>query len=381
MTAYGVSELLREFSEALLDELDYTTEGRNADRLRTLVDARGPGDQDVLIPRVHWELTTRRVITLEEIDGTKLSEREQLEAKGHDLASVAERVVRVYLSMVFLHGVFHADPHPANVLVCDAKIGLVDFGVVGYLSPRVKDSLGDLLFALVQQDAEGIVQVIVRMGAAGSVVGRDALRGDIQRMLVRYYSVSLESVPIARFLGEVMSVAFRHHVRLPTDLALLARTVVVLEGVARSLDPSFVLASYLEPFVLQLIKQRISLKRTVIDAITTLRELEDVARVLPRRVDVLSEQLEKGEMTVGIDVRHLDHALRKLDAIANRVAFSVIVAAVIVGSALILLGGEDAATFRIPFTGIGLPIPQIGFIVAGLLGGWLLFSIIRSRGL
>ena len=374
LRGYGLVDIIEHFSQAIRDELDYSAEGHNADRLRHAVD-----EESVWIPKVHWDLSTRRVITLDELKGIKLSETDELRARGYDLHEIAQRVVRVYLEQVFVHGVFHADPHPANILICDGRVGLVDFGVVGYLSSRTKGDLGDLLFALAQQRPDDMVRIVVRMGAVAREADLYALRRDIGRLLMRYYSTSLEDLPVAQFLGEVMSVAFKYHVRLPSDLALLARTVVVLEGVTRNLDPSLVLAKFLEPFVIQLIKERVSLKRTVIESVNTLRELERVLHTLPRRVDVISEQLERGEMTLGVDIRRLNRAMRKVEAIGNRICFSVVVAAIIVGSALILTAGKEAATFQLPFTDIGLPIAQIGFVTAALMGGWLLLSIARSK--
>jgi ubiquinone biosynthesis protein len=373
---YGLTDLVEEFAQALRDELDYTIEGRNADRLRAMV-----ADEPVLIPEVYWELTTRRVITLTDLGGIKLTDLEALKAQGYDLASIAATLVQLYLKLVFDHGIFHADPHPANILVCGDKIGLVDFGVVGYLTPRIKEDLGDLLYALVQQNADDMVHIISRMGAMDPGANRDGLRRDLRRLIVRYYAASLESLPMAEFLGDLMSVAFKHRVRLPPDLALLARTIVVLEGVALALDPSFVLTKYLEPFVARLIRERFSLKRTAVEAAALFHEVEALLQVLPRRLDSISDQLERGEMTLGVEVHQLQQAMRKLDAVGNRIAFSVIVAAIVIGSALILLGGEGAAVFRVPFTSITLPIPQIGFLVSALLGGWLLFSIVRSKGL
>lgn len=373
---YGLHEIVDEFAQALRDELDYTIEGRNADTLRRLI-----VDGQVVIPQVYWDLTSKRVITLQDLKGISLNDAEQLRASGYDMAALARRVARVYSQQIFVHGVFHADPHPANILACDDKLGLVDFGVVGYLTPHMKEDLGDLLFALVQQNADDMVHVIIRMGAAELSSDRGALRRDVRRLIVRYYSASLESLSIPDFLGDLMSVSFRHHVRLPPDLALLARTCVVLEGVALSLDPAFRLPEVLEPFMVRLIKERISLKRTVIDGIKTLHEIEDLLAVLPRRVDLITDQLERGELTLGIRVRQLSQALGELDSIGNRLAFSVVVAAIIVGSALAMVAGRDAAIFRLPFTDIALPIPQIGFIMAGLLGAWLLFSILRSKGL
>jgi len=376
LRSYALADVVQEFSQALQDELDYTNEGRNVDRLREAATKAG-----ALIPKVYWNLTTRQVITLTDLQGIKLSDTETIRQAGYDLSEVAARVVKVYLQLVFTHGIFHADPHPANILLCGDQIGLVDFGVIGYLTPRIQNDLGDLLLALVQQDADDMVRIIVRMGAVGEGSDQAALQRDVRRLLVRYYDVSLESLPIAQFLGEVMEIAFRHHVRLPADLALLARTVVVLEGVVRSLDPSLVLAHHLEPFVAQFIRRRMSVKRMLVDSVATLREMEEMLRVLPRRVESISGQLERGDMTLGVEIRRLNQALGRVETIGNRISFSVIVAAMIVGSALILLGGESAATFHIPFTDIGLPIPQLGFVIAGLSGAWLVFSVLRSKGL
>ncbi len=374
--AYGVRDLVEEFAQSLRDELDYTNEGRNADQL-----GQALSEEDVLLPRVIWERTTRRVITLTALEGITLADLDDLRVRGYDLPSIADRIARLYLHSVFVSGAFHADPHPANIMVCGTRIGLVDFGVVGYLTPRMREDLGDLLFSLVQQNADDMVHVIMRMGAVGAQCDRLGLRRAIGHLLVRYYGASLESIPMATFLVDVMGVAFRYHVRLPSDLVLMTRTVLTLEGVARTLDPNLVLTRYLEPFVRDLLRDRLSLRRAATETMSTLRELEALVHVLPRRLDSLSEQLEQGDLTLGVDVRRTDQALRKLDAIANRLAFSIIIAATVLGSALILTAGPGAATFTLPFTDLSIPVAQIGFVFAGLLGAWLLFSIIRSKGL
>lgn len=376
LAGYGLVEIAQELSESLQAELDYTLEGRNADRLREL-EMKAP----VIIPRVHWSHTTRSVITSDDLGGIKLAETEELVRQGYDLREVAERIISIYLEQVFVHGIFHADPHPANILVCGDSVGLVDFGMMGYLSVAMRKHLGDLLFALVRQDADEMVYIISRMGALSHASDLRAVRRDLERLLVRYYDLSLENLPIARFLADVTTVAFRHHVRLPADLSMLARAILVLEGVVRRLDPGLRLANYLEPFIIRLVREQVSLRRAAAEGVKTLQDLEQVLHVMPRRVDLLTEQLERGEMTVGIDVRRLDASLRRFEAVGNRISFSVVVAALIIGSALILLGGEGAAVFRLPFVDWVLPIPQVGFVAAGLLGAWWLFSIIRSRGL
>jgi len=375
LASYGLSEIVREFSANLEAELDFRLEGRNADRLRELV----RGDL-VLLPEIIWHRSTERVLTMTELQGIKISERDVLIAAGYDLREIAERVIDVYLNQVFVHGIFHADPHPGNILVCDDRIGLVDLGSVGYLTRAMRDHLGALLFALVRQDADEMLQVLIDMGAISIRTETDPIRREIQRLLVRYYDVSLESIPIAQFLSELMSLSFQYRIRLPADLALLSRTVIVLEGVIRNLEPSVVLAERLEPFIMRLLRERVSIHRLGLDAVKTVDDLRAVLQVLPRRVGLLSDQLAQGELTLGMEIRHLDQVMRRVEAIGNRLSFSIIIAAITMGSALILLGGEETGAFRLPFTDVILPIPQVAFLIAAILGTWWLISVLRSRG-
>jgi ubiquinone biosynthesis protein len=373
---YRLTALVEEFSRTLRDELDYTNEGRNADRLRRNLQE----DSRVLVPHVCWDLTKRHVITLQEFRGIKLLDLELLKAEGYDLSALADIIVDVYLKQVFVDGFFHADPHPANILVCGDQIAFVDFGMAGYLMPATKGLVSDLLVSLLNQDVDQLAQTIVRLGAIDRPKDVDDLCRDIQRLFVRYYGLALEEVHLDEAFDDIMRVAFRHRIHLPADLALLARTVAVLEGVARTLDPSFVLVEKARPFVAQMVRDRLSLRHLSHRAVRTLRDIDQLVQVLPRRLDTLSSQLEQGNMTVGIDLRRLESVLAKLDRVANRLSFSVLVAALIIGSGLIILGGEAVSAWRLPLIGVAVPVAQISFVVAGILAAWLLLSIIRSKG-
>jgi len=374
---YRLADLMDEFSRTLRDELDYTNEGRNTDRLRHNLQQ----DPRVIVPQVYWDLTTGRVITLQELHGYKLLDLEVLKTEGYDLAAIAKVIVDVYLKQVFVDGFFHADPHPANILICDEQIGFVDFGMMGYLTPSTKDLLADLLSGSLNQDVNQVAQTVMRLGAIDRHTDINGLRRDIQRLFMRYYGLALEEVHLGEFLGDIMAVAFHHRIHLPADLAMLARTVVVLEGVALTLDPGFVLVEKARPFVMQLVSERLSLQHLGERAMRTLRDLDQLVQVLPQRLESLSGQLEQGDMTLGIDFRRLQTVLAKLDKVVNRLSFSILVAALIIGSALIILGGEAASVWKVPVIGVALPIAQMSFIAAGLLAAWLLLSIIRSKGL
>jgi len=365
-------EIVEELSQALRDELDYTVEARNADRLRRNLAA----DARVIIPQVYWDHSTRRVLTLEALEGLKLTDPQQLRAEKYDLAAVAETTVDLYLHQVFVDGFFHADPHPANVLVCHDRIGLVDFGMVGQLMPRTKNMLGALLLALLAQDSQEVVGVILRLGAASSTTDPAAMERDMQRLFTRFYGLPLEMLPVGDLLQEMLAAAFKHRIHLPPDLALLARVVIVLEGVALSLDPTFNLAEMAKPFGKQLLRERFSLQRLQDEALQTLNSAGRMVRDLPRQASSLMDRVQDGRVTLGIDLRQLEQLMARLDSMVSRLAFGLVVAALIIGSAIVIHGRATEWLFL----GLRLPIAHISFVLAAIMGLWLLFSILRSRG-
>ncbi len=375
MRDYNVVGIGEELAQSLREELDYQVEGRNAERLRNNL-AKDPRYR---VPQVYWSLTSRRVITLEYLDGIKLNEIGRLREAGYDLGELAQVVVEAYLKQVFVDGFYHADPHPANILVVGSQIGFVDFGTAGYLTPNQKGMLGDMFLQILDEDAGGVARTVIRMGAVRGRPSLEAMERDLQRLLVRYWGIALEDIPVGEMLAEVFKVAYRHKVYLPGDLALLARTIITLEGTGRMLDPQFMLVDALRPFAMRLVRERMSPLVAGRRAVRTLRDAADLAMAFPRRLDDLWDQLEAGEVTLGVDVRRLQEIINKVNSMVNRVAFSVLVAALILGSALILHGGKER--WELPILGVGIPIAQIAFLGAVAAGAWFLIWLIRSRNL
>jgi len=374
---YQIVDILEEFGQSLRDELNYVREGNNADRLRRALERK----KQVQIPIIHWDMTTQRVIVMQDIAGTKLNELLAAGGEGHDLPAIAKMIADAYLEQVFIAGFFHADPHPANILIQDGGMGLVDFGLVGFLSTTVKESLGDLFVALMTQDVVRVGDLILRLGAASVSVNRQSLQKDIQRLLQRYYGLPLEHIMLDQSLEEVMQVAFRHHIRLPSDLALLARTLIILEGITRQLDPQFNLVQFARPFMSRMIGERLSLHHLRDEATSLLREYSELTRALPRYSMDLMQRLQQGEATVRIEVNELERLMHRADKVGNRLAFSVVTAALIIGSAFLIQAGAESSVWQLPIVGWAIPIARLVFVIAGILGVWLLFSIVRARGL
>ena len=378
MRDYNLVAITEELARSLREELDYQIEGRNAERLRQNLSSDGR----FVVPHIHWGLTTRRVITMEYLDGITFNDLDGLREADYDLASVAQVTVEGYLKQIFVDGFYHADPHPANLMVVDCippagGIGILDFGNVGHLTPGQKHMLGDLFLQILDEDTDGMARTVVKMGAVRGRPDLEAMERDLQRLLVRYWGVSLEELPVGEMLAEVFEVARQHKVYLPGDLALLGRTIITLEGTARLLDPDFLLVDAVRPFAVRLVRERVSPVLAGRRAMRTVRQAADLAQAFPRRLDDLLDQLEQGELTLGVEVRHLEVVIGKVNSMVNRVVFAVVVAALVVGSALILLRGRDAQDFTI--LGLSIPVAEIAFLGAVLAGAWLLISMIRSR--
>ncbi len=247
--SYDPVGLAREFSETLRAELDYVREGHNAE----LVAAGFARDEHVHIPRVFWDHTREDVITEERIRGIKVDDVHTLEAAGLDRVAIARIFADAYLSMVFVRGFFHADPHPGNVFVETAeRIGFVDFGMVGSVAPHTSRGLGTILLAVVATDPGRMATGLLRLGIACEDIDRLGLERDLARMLARFTAVPLEQLRLGPLLTDLMGIVRAHHLRLPTDLALLLKTVIMCEGVAAQLDPTFELVPLLVPYAARL---------------------------------------------------------------------------------------------------------------------------------
>jgi ubiquinone biosynthesis protein len=378
MRNYNLVENIEELSYALTNELDYTAEAQNIDRFyQTYAD-----DPNLRIPKVYWEYTTKRVVVMEEIEGIKLTDLGDLKGDGYSLPAIAEIGTDFYLKQIFEDGFFHADPHPANIMIAGDRIALLDFGMVGFLSRRLREDMGDMLVGVITQNSEQVITVMVRMGIITRATNLRELERDLNRLLVRYLGLPLQQMDVGEILGEVLSISFMHHVRLPSDFAMLIRTMIILNGLGQQLDPDYQLVPALEPFVRQLVQDKLSIKRIGTNALRTFESLNTLAQRFPNRLDDLWDQLDEGNLTVGVSVRDLKTIIQRVDRIANRLAFALVVAALIIGSALILMGGtEIQALFQIPGLGLAIPVAQVSFILAGLTGAWLLWSILRTRGM
>lgn len=255
---YDVVGLAQEFAKTLEEELDYMHEGRNADRFASNFE----DDPTVHIPRVFWELTTSRVLTLERIRGIKVDDASSIESNGIDRRALAENAAAMILKMVFKDGFFRADPHPGNFFIePGGRIGLIDFGMAGTVDEQTQEQLAELLLAVTTEDAGRLVDALLDLGVSKQRVSRPLLKRDLEHLISSYYGHPLGEIALAPLLNDAFGVIREHHLCLPPNLALLVKTIVMSESVGARLDPTFHLTEALVPYARRLMLRQYSPSR------------------------------------------------------------------------------------------------------------------------
>jgi ubiquinone biosynthesis protein len=367
---YDAVGLAQEFAQTLRAELDYIREGRSAERFA----ASFAEDPSIHIPRVFWNTSSSRVLTLERIHGIKIDDLSSLDAAGIDRRRLAERAAQIILKMVFEYGFFHADPHAGNFFIeADGRIGVIEFGMVGTVDKQTQEHLISLLLAVASQDPEDLVDALLELGVAGRRLDRTLLRRDLEHLLSRYYGRALGELELAPILGDTFTVIRRHHLRLPPNLALLLKTLAMDEAVGSRLDPSFRLPSVMAPFAERLLRRQYSpffwarrLGRTTLEAAR-------LGSDLPRHLKRILGDLERGSIEVGVRPEGFEPVAQRFERLANRIVVGIVTAAFINGLAVLLSVYQPTGSER----WVGL-VFATGFVFAGMLGGYLAWTILRS---
>jgi ubiquinone biosynthesis protein len=331
---YDVEGWIEEFAFSLRNELDYTYEGHNADTFRR----NFSGDKTLYVPHIYWEYSSKRVLTMEEISGIKINDIESMDRAGLNRSRIAENCAHITLTMTYVHGFFHADPHPGNFFVLpDESIGLIDYGMVGQLDENQRLMLLRMDMALIRKDADRLVDELMTLGITKGSFRRHILKRDISHLIQRFYDMPLKELGASQIFNGLAAVAFRNRLQLPSDLIILFKVIAMGEGMAVQLDPEFRLMEFAEPYFKRFWSESRSLKRQVRRISEGTQELADLGYELPRNARRLLRQLERGEVTFMYRLEGLQESLRQFQQAANRVSMSILAAALVIGLGLLML--------------------------------------------
>ena len=366
---YRPQQLVRELARSLKRELDLASECRNAERIAANL-APLPW---IVVPKVHWQHTTERVNVQDFVGGVAGNDLAGLDLNGFDRNLLAQRGSQAVLKMIVQDGFFHADPHPGNVFYLEGnRIAFIDFGMVGRLSQRRREELLNLLLGLVERNPQTVADVLLDWTGDEHGVNLAVLETEIEAFVDQYHGTPLAQLNLGQMLADVTTILREHHLGLPSDMALLIKAFITLEGMGRGLDPEFHMTTEALPLLRQVVRARYQPKVVANRAWQTLRRTLAVAEQLPHDVSRLLRNARRGRMHVGIELAHLKRVGDQIDRAANRLTMALVIAALIIGSSIVMTVKGGPTLFGLPAFGF------IGFASAFVGGLWLVRAIWRS---
>ena len=348
--------VIHEFDRSIHKEMDFDNELMN---IRHLNDNFKYNDK-IIVPVIYPDYSTEKVLTMEYVEGVKLSEVIAGDDPKYNKILIADRIVRAYLKQIFLDGFFHADPHPGNIFITDDNaVCFIDFGMMGVLDDEFRQDLAELMINFSDHNIDGLINQLIRMDILNEKTDINILKSDLNDLFAKYYGMEL-----SRFNGIIEDLLFlmqKYEVRLPNEFVLMARGLSMVENIALRLDPNINVVEYLKPIATKLIAQRYNPKKMVNNAKNSFFAFEHVLRGLPSLISKTFYKIEEGEVTVNIEVKHISE-------IANQLSLAIIIAALLIGSSLVMLIDVGPRFYEMPVLGF------VGFTISLALG---VFTVLR----
>lgn len=361
------------FERTMTKEMDYRNEARNIDRFRETYKEH----KNFYIPRAFRDYSTEKVLVIEFSEGCKISDVPQLRAWGLDPAKVAENGMSIYLTMIFEYGFFHADPHPGNVFVRqDGVIALIDFGMVGQLMPKDKFNFAGIFISFAKHDAKDMAMYMKRLSIEDQIQDERQFEYDLNDLIDDFASLDVSESNIADMISRLQKIMYDNKMRVPGGIFLIFRAFAILEGLGKTLHPKFDTYGFIRPYGARLIKEQLKPKNLVNELSHRASSLTSFLNNFPLEVREIVTKTNKGKLHFEIEHQGYGYLLKKLDSVTNRIAITLIIVALILGSSLVMLA-------KLPPHAIsptGYPyLSLIGFFTATGLFAILVYSILRRR--
>lgn len=361
--------IVEEFAHSIEKELDYTIEATSMER----VAGQFLDDPGVYVPKVYRNHSTQRILTIEFVDGIKVSDTEQLLREGYDRGLITSRGADILFKQIFSFGFFHADPHPGNIFVLPGNvICLIDFGMMGALDRSTREYFVALVQSILSRDEPRTAEILLKLTEWDEEPRMAVLEKDVADFVGRHLYRPLEEVQLSKVLHQLMELATKNRMRLQPDLFLMIKALAQVETIARSLHPEFDLMGAAKPFIREVRLARFKPARLSGDLARLAEQGYAFLTDFPKDLMEISRSLRMKKMSFTLVLKDLDKMLATHDQISNRISFAIIIAALIIGSAIIIISNIPPM-----FHGVSL-IGLIGFLAAGFMGIWLLVAIIKK---
>lgn len=365
---FDVVALVDEFARILHEECDYVNEGENADRLREAF----IGDDTVYFPRIYWELTSATVLTLERIDGIPFNRLDELDARGVDRHEIAGRGISCYYEQIFIHGFYHADPHPGNLFALeDGRVAFTDFGRAGTLTSSARAHVADLLVAIIGQDGELAGDILLEVSRSTADVDAVGLKRDVTNLIRKYYNLKLNEVDTRELLFEIMSLIGRRGLTLESEFALLLTTLATIQSLGTNVDPEFHFVDSVTPFARRIIEEQTNPAAMAKGFTATVRRTMKALQGLPDNVNRALKRVADGDLRMTVRPSGFDPIMARVEQAIDRLAFALVVSAFVLGFSWLLAPTELAWWLE--------AIAAFALVCAAGVGVWFFLSIVFRR--
>lgn len=362
------AEALQEILNATEAELDFTIEASNIEKFSEY----NREVAFVYTPLIVKELCSKKVLVMERIHGFKIDDIDKLRDEGYDTYDIGKKLALAIFKQVFEDGYFHADPHPGNLLIKENKICFLDFGLMGTLSTALKCALNDLVFAVAYHDVNKIISILMAIGIKKGYINRNKLYEDIDYIIASYMSTSLENIKISAMLQDIFQMANGNNIRLPKELTLLMRSMLIIEGVVAKISPEIKIIDIAIPYVKATNKTKFLKDLNWNEVLLQVYGFVRDSSQLPRKVMEMSDSIIKGRAKVQLEHKNLENSISEINKMINRLSFALLDASLIIGSSLVLSSNSGPKIYNVSIIGL------LGFGVSAFLSLWLMISILKS---
>lgn len=361
--------IVDEYFKTLELETNFVVEANNIRRFQENFSS----DETIRIPKVYFDFTTERVLTMEALPGVPLSQETSLAQQGIDAKEVIKRALGAYLKMVFQDGLFHGDLHAGNFFVLpDNHIGLIDFGVVGRLNQRTQSAVANMLLALSKEDYERLAYEYVDLAPFSDRVHVDLFAKDLRELIAPYYGLTLKNVNLGKILMKSSGIAARHHVQVPTELMMFFKSIVSVEGIGRKIDKEFDFLKYSLDFAGELVKTQYGPQRVLNDMSQMARESRTFLNALPRQLNFFFRKVNSPDHAFKLNVAGIKDLKRSIEVSFNLLFLGIIISALILSSSFIFVHTTDSLIAGIPAASF------VGYLLAVILGLIAFVNYIRK---
>lgn len=356
------------FARSIEKEINYYTEAGNIQRFSK----QFAGEKTIYIPKVYREFSTKRVLTMEKIIGIKASDIKTLQKEGYDLQEIVKRGAALYMQQIFVHGFFHADPHAGNIFILPNNvIGFLDFGMMGRITARQRADFAELIIRIVRKDPKKIVDATLKLTYYDQEPDREELEEDLAQFVDEYLYLTLKQLEVGKLLQKLLEITVQHKLSLRPNFFLLIKSAGTIEGWGMMLDPNFEMIEHAKPFFEKYQLSRLNPKRIAAELYDSGEDFFYLLREIPGDLRDILKLAKQGRIKIEFEHHGLGSMITTLDRISNRISFAIVLAAQIVGSALVVLADIPPQWNDISVIGLA------GFLLAGVMGFWLLLSMLR----